>query len=365
MRELPLDAEIRRRIAVGGPMPVWQYMALCLSHPEYGYYMRRDPLGKSGDFTTAPEISQMFGELVGLWAAAVWRQMGSPGRVHLVELGPGRGTMMRDALRAAQIVPDFHAAVAAHLIEISPVLAQRQRDTLSGLGVPMTWYRSIEDVPPGPLIVIANEFFDALPVCQAIKLDDGWHERVIKVDTSGNLSFAAAGDRLPQFERLLPARVRNAADGACFEWRPVQGALELGRRLVRDRGAALVFDYGHSESGLGDTFQAIGEHAHADPLQSPGTIDLTAHVDFESLADAVECMGAIKRGPLTQGSFLFRLGIAARAAALKANAGREQAAAIDSAMARLTGSETGQMGELFKVIAFADPSLRYLPGFER
>lgn len=365
MNELPLETEIRRRIEVAGPMPVGQYMALCLSHAEHGYYMTRDPLGRSGDFTTAPEVSQMFGELVGLWAATVWQTMGAPAGVRLVELGPGRGTMMRDALRAAQIVPDFHAALAVHLVEVSPVFVSQQRETLSGLGVPISWHRSLEEVPHGPLIVIANEFFDALPVYQAIKLDDGWHERVVKLDRAGNLAFGAAESRIPQFERLLPSRVRNAPDGACYEWRPVQAGLDLGRRIARDRGAALVFDYGHSESGLGETFQAVGRHAYADPLATPGQIDLTAHVDFEALADAVESMGARTHGPRTQREFLLRLGIAARAASLKASATQEVASGIDAALARLTGPGRAEMGELFKVIAFADPTLKSLPGFER
>lgn len=365
MNDTPLEREIRRCIDIAGPMPIGQYMALCLGHAQHGYYMTRDPFGRRGDFITAPEISQMFGELVGLWAAAVWQQMGGPSRVQLIELGPGRGTMMRDALRAAQIVPEFHAAVAVHLIEVSPVLVQRQREALSGLGVPISWHPSLDDVPQGPLIVVANEFFDALPVCQTVKLDDGWHERVIKIDKSGNLAFGTARDRIAQFERLLPPRVRNAPDGACYEWRPPQAALELGRRIARDGGAALVIDYGHSESGLGDTFQAVGEHTYADPLSMPGNVDLTAHVDFEVLADTVECMGARAHGPLSQREFLLRLGIAARAETLKASAAPEAAQGIDSALARLTGSGRAEMGELFKVIAFGDPTLGSLPGFER
>jgi len=365
MNAIPLETEIRRRIEVAGPMPVGQYMSLCLSHPEHGYYMTRDPIGRSGDFTTAPEISQMFGELIGLWAAAAWQSMGAPGFVHLVELGPGRGTLMRDALRAAQVVSDFHAAVAVHLVEVSPVLARRQRELLNGLGVPVEWHQSLQEVPDGPLIVIANEFFDALPVYQAVKLDNGWHERVIEINRVGNFAFGTAADLIPSFDHLVPQRVRNAPTGAYYEWRPDQVTLELSRRLARDRGAALVIDYGHEESGLGETLQAVGEHAYADPLVAPGIVDLTAHVDFAALAHAAESMGARAHGPLLQGEFLHRLGIEARAAALKANATQEVANAVDAALLRLTGMGRTDMGALFKVMALADPTLKSLPGFEQ
>jgi SAM-dependent MidA family methyltransferase len=364
MDDSPLEAEIRRLIEVAGPMPVSQYMALCLSHPEHGYYMTRDPLGRGGDFITAPEISQMFGELVGLWAVAVWQSMGSPEHIGLVELGPGRGTLMRDALRAAQVAPDFHAALAVHLVEISPVLQRLQHQILGGLGPPITWRQSLAEVPEGPLIIIANEFFDALPVNQAIKQINGWHERVVEIDRVGNLAFGIAADLIPHFDLLLPPQVRDAPLGAFYEWRDDRAALELGRRIVRARGAALVIDYGHIKSAPGETLQAVGEHAFANPLGAPGVVDLTAHVNFQALAHAVESMGARAHGPLTQGEFLRRLGIAARAATLKAGATDDDAVEIDAALARLTGGGKTGMGELFKVIAFADPALKSPPGFE-
>src|SRR5437016_3013630 len=185
----PLDAEIRKRIAIAGPMPVGQYMRLCLTHPDYGYYMTRDPFGTLGDFTTSPEISQMFGELIGLWAAAVWKQMDSPQHVRLIELGPGRGTMMLDALRAAKSMPGFRNAIELHLVEISPVLEQRQRQNLESSEIPVTWHKSLDEVPQGPSIILANEFFDALPVQQAVMCADGWHERVIKIDENDRLAF--------------------------------------------------------------------------------------------------------------------------------------------------------------------------------
>ena len=188
-RSVPLEVEIRRRIEGGGPIAVAPYMELCLTHPERGYYTTGDPFGAQGDFITAPEISQMFGELVGLWAAAVWRAMGSPASLNLVELGPGRGTMMSDVLRVAKVMPGFRAAIALHLIEISPVLERLQRQALSFADVPMSWHRSIEEVPDGPLIVLANEFFDALPIHQAVRCADGWHQRVVKIGEDDAFQF--------------------------------------------------------------------------------------------------------------------------------------------------------------------------------
>jgi SAM-dependent MidA family methyltransferase len=290
--------------------------------------------------------------------------MGSPEIFRLVELGPGRGTLMRDALRAAQVVTGFHAAASVHLVEVSPVLIGRQRQTLTGLGGAIEWHRSFDEVPEGPLIAIANEFFDVLPVHQAIKLENGWHERVIEINRAGNLSFATANAAIPQFDRMLPARLRNAPVGACYEWRANRVAFELGRRIAHEGGAALVIDYGHAQSGLGETLQAVGAHTYADPLALPGEIDLTAHVDFRALADAVESMGARAHGPIVQGEFLHRLGIEARAERLKSGAAPETAHAIEAALARLTGTGQAEMGELFKVIAFADFALKSLPGFE-
>jgi SAM-dependent MidA family methyltransferase len=359
----PLEAEIRRRIALAGPMPVRQFMTLCLAHPQHGYYMTRDPLGRAGDFVTAPEISQIFGELLGLWAASVWQLMGAPENVRLVELGPGRGTMMLDALRAARVVPDFRKALVVHLIETSPALRRRQEETLASADVPMLWHDSFDQVPDGPIIVLANEFFDALPVHQAIKQINGWYERMVEIDGHGNFAFAIADEPIPLFDQLLPPNVRDAPLGAVFEWRPDNLALELGRRVMRQGGAALVIDYGHVESAAGETLQAVGRHGFADPLGMPGTVDLTAHVDFQALRLAAESMGVRAHGPLDQTEFLHRMGIDRRAAALKSAAAQEQAVNIDVAVARLTGEGRTGMGKLFKVIAFADPKIAVLPGF--
>jgi NADH dehydrogenase [ubiquinone] 1 alpha subcomplex assembly factor 7 len=362
---VPLEGEIRRLICIAGPMPLAQYMSLCLCHPVHGYYMTRDPLGAQGDFITAPEISQMFGELLGLWAAALWRKMGSPQKIHLVELGPGRGTMMADALRAAKVVPDFHSAITAHLVEISPALQQLQRQTLEPLGVLPHWHRALEEVPEQPAIIFANEFFDALPVHQAIKQKNGWHERVVVVDAKGNFSLGMQHAPLTRIDRLWPPQIRNAAVGEIFEWRTDSVALEIGRRVARFGGAALVIDYGHIESEVGDTLQAVGEHAYANPLISPGLVDLTAHVDFQSLADQAESIGARIHGPLQQGEFLRRLGIETRAAMLKANAPQLRQSEIDGQVDRLIGTGAHKMGMLFKVMAIADPRLGVPPGFEK
>ena len=359
-----LEAEIRRRIAAGGPIAVAQYMELCLTHPERGYYTTRDPLGRAGDFVTAPEISQMFGELIGLWAAATWRAMDSPARIRLVELGPGRGTMMVDALRAARVMPDFRAAMAVHMVEISPALERLQRQALSASDVPASWHRSIEEVPDGALIVLANEFFDALPIQQAVMCADGWHERVVKIGDDGDLQFGIDRDPIPLFEKLLPSTLRAARIGEIFEWRADSIALEIGRRVVRFGGAALILDYGHVKSAIGDTLQAVGRHDFAEPLLAPGLVDLTAHVDFQALAQAAEGMGARIHGPLPQGHLLRRLGIEQRAAALKAGAPPDYAATIEAALVRLTSADRTGMGRLIKAIALSSPDLDILPGFE-
>jgi SAM-dependent MidA family methyltransferase len=359
----PLENEIRRLIAVAGPMPVAEYMRLCLTHPQYGYYLTRDPLGADGDFITAPEISQMFGELIGLWMASVWRQMGAPENVRVVELGPGRATLMIDALRAAKVVSGFHAAIVLHLVEISPKLQLLQQRRLQGLEVPMLWHAALTDVPGGPSIIVANEFIDALPVHQAVKQADGWHERVVEIAPDGNLAIGIARDPLPHFDMTLPRGLRQSPAGSIYEWRSDSVALEIGRR-VRTDGAALIIDYGHAWYGLGETLQAVAGHSFADPLRSPGGVDLTAHVDFAALAHSAELIGGRIHGPISQRDLLRRLGIDQRAAALKARAPREKAAEIDQALSRLTAAGPRGMGELFKALAIADPKLGPLPGFE-
>ncbi len=360
----PLETEIRRRISAAGPMPVGEYMGLCLGHPEFGYYITRDPLGRRGDFITAPEISQMFGELIGLWMATVWTQMGSPERIRVVELGPGRGTLMNDALRAVQMIPAFREALVVHLVEISPALENAQERTLEHLGVPMSWHPTLEDVPKGPAIIIANEFFDALPINHAVKTARGWHERQIEIGPEGKFAFTLAPDPIAHFDMLLPAGVRAAPEQSIFEWRDDKVAMNLGKRLADQGGAALVIDYGHADQGVGETLQAVGNHAYADPLTTPGEVDITAHVDFRALSLAVEAMGAEGFGPIDQSTFLGRLGIETRAAALKKKAtSRSASADVDAALARLIGHGRTGMGELFKVACFANASVGVPPGF--
>jgi NADH dehydrogenase [ubiquinone] 1 alpha subcomplex assembly factor 7 len=358
----PLEQEIRRIIAFDGPMPISEYMRTCLGHPKYGYYVTRDPLGPLGDFTTAPEISQMFGELIGAWAAEVWQLMGAPARVYLVELGPGRGTLMTDALRAAKALPAFRAALALHLVETSDVLAAKQRETLGATGVPVTWHRDLREIPEGPAIVLANEFFDALPIHHAVRGEQGWHERVVAIDKDDRLAFAVNPVPALNFDKTLPDAIRDAPAGAIYEWRSAAYLLDIIRHLKSHGGAALIIDYGYTESRHGETFQAVRGHGYADPLADPGEADLTAHVDFAALARAATASGMHVHGPLTQGEFLRRLGIAQRAARLKMNATPQQAADIESALKRLTAPD--QMGELFKVLALADPKLDALPGFD-
>ncbi|MBK5961431.1 hypothetical protein CCR97_24970 [Rhodoplanes elegans] len=356
----PLADLLRRTIAEAGPLPLTDWMALCLGHPEHGYYATRDPLGRAGDFVTAPEISQMFGEVLGVWAAAVWQQMGAPSPVRLVEFGPGRGTMMADMLRAARVLPGFRDALHVHLVETSPVLAARQRETFAGAGVPVAWHRDLAEVPDGPAIVVANEFFDALPVHQAEKSRDGWCERRIGLGPDGSFVLTL-GPADPDIAERVPDFWRVAPSGTVFEWRDAGPVAALAQRVARG-GGALVIDYGHVDQGPGETLQAVRGHAFTDPLASPGEADLTAHVDFFALATTARAAGAAVHGPVGQASLLKSLGIEARAAALKAK-NPERAAEIDAALARLldTTTKTG-MGALFKALGLADPALGPLPG---
>jgi NADH dehydrogenase [ubiquinone] 1 alpha subcomplex assembly factor 7 len=358
----PLQSEIKKLIKSSGPMPVWRYMELCLLHPEHGYYVSRDPLGREGDFITAPEVSQMFGELLGLWAASVWKAIGSPPMLRLIELGPGRGTMMADALRALRVLPPLYQALSVHLVEINPVLREKQRSTLSGVRN-VAWHDSIDEVPEGPAVIFANEYFDVLPIHQAVKRETGWHERVVNLDANGRLVFGAAAEPTPRFEVLLPPLVRAAPVGAVFEWRPDSEIMKIATRVRDQDGAALIIDYGHMRSDAGDTFQAIARHSFTDPLKAPGQADVTAHVDFQALTRAAEDLGARVHGPATQGDFLKRLGIETRAVTLMGKTTAEVSADISSALKRLTDSGRGSMGSMFKVLAVTEPNLTSVAGF--
>ena len=359
----PLDAVIRARIARDGPMPVATFMALCLYDPDHGYYVRGDPLGAAGDFVTAPEVSQMFGEMLGLWAAEVWQEIGAPAAVQLIEIGPGRGTMMHDALRAARAAPEFRRALRVHLIEVSPALRQCQAETLRDVGdVPVRWHATLAEAPSGPAIVLANEFFDALPVHQAERRPTGWHERQIAVNAGDELAFTLAPEPIAEFERHLPGAVSKAPVGTIFEWRTDRLATDLASR-VRADGVALVIDYGHAESAAGDTFQAVRSHRYASPLAMPGRTDLTAHVDFAALATAATAAGARTHGPVEQGVWLKRIGIEARARTLASAVAEDKRPRIAADLARLVGTGRTDMGALFKAMAISAPHVTRLPGF--
>ena len=355
-----LEREIVELISHEGPITVARYMGLCLGHPAHGYYVTRNPFGPRGDFVTAPEISQMFGELIGLWCAEVWRQMGSPARVLLVELGPGRGTLMKDMLRAAKAVPEFRAALDVVLVETSPTLRDVQAGTLAETAVPPRWTATVEEAlsTPAPALVVANEFFDALAVRQFVRTEAGWRERLVGLSAERSLAFGLA----PEAPRDV--RLPESPAGAVLEICPdaaVIGA-RIARHVAAHGGAALAIDYGAGAAG-GDTLQAVRAHRYVDPLCAPGEADLTAHVDFGALARAAAAAGASVMELLPQGDFLERLGLPQRAAQLRRAATDEQRAAIETAAARLTDRAPTGMGALFKALGFADPRLGPLPGF--
>ena len=353
----PLETLIRARITAGGPMPVSEFMALALGHPKYGYYNKGDPFGADGDFTTAPEISQVFGELIGLWAAVTWQQMGSPEKTILIECGPGRGTLMKDALRAAANVPIFAETIEIHLVETSETLRACQAKTLSAHRA--TWHNTIETIPEGPSILIANEFFDALPIRQFKKELGGWSERCI-VLFDGALSFEShlLADEpfgLPQYTNV----------GDVYEICPMALTFvdQITARLVQQPGAALIIDYGYERAMPGDSLQAVRHHTFTDPLTDPGNADLTAHVNFGALAGIATHSGCTVFGPVRQATFLRALGILERTQTLLGNALPNQAGHIHAATQRLI--DPLGMGSLFKVMTISHPGAASPAGFEK
>ncbi|MGE4220014.1 MAG: class I SAM-dependent methyltransferase, partial [Alphaproteobacteria bacterium] len=324
------------------------------------YYRRADPLGAAGDFTTAPEISQMFGEMIGLWCAEMWQRMGRPAPAILAELGPGRGTLMADLLRAARMAPGFPAALRLHLVETSPALRARQRAALPGLDV--VWHDRVESVPDGPLLLVANEFFDALPVHQFVCTPRGWRERLVAVGADGRFGLVLAAAPTPMAALIAPALRDSAAEGAVAEVSPasIAAAAAIGRRIAAQGGAALILDYGDAQGRGGDTLQAVRRHARHDPFDAPGSADLTAHVDFARLAQAASEGGARCHGPVSQGAFLERLGIRLRADRLRPAA---VPGSVDAALDRLIGP--AGMGTLFKALAVVHPDLGPPPAFEQ
>jgi len=358
----PLEQLIRDRIRDHGPIPVSEYMALALAHPDHGYYRRADPLGRQGDFITAPEISQVFGEIIGLWCAVTWQQAGGPSPFLLIELGPGRGTLMADAVRAASAVPGFAAAAAIHLVENSPILRERQAEKLQGLVA--TWHEALDTLPNGPGLYLANEFFDALPVDQYVRTATGWNRRCVALDRASDCLTFATDPAAIAPPGLIPPSVTAAPPGSLFEHCPgcIDIAAALGGRLAVDGIAALIIDYGHPHSDAGETLQAVRRHRHHDILKAPGDADLTAHVDFSALAAAAAAAGAIPFGPITQGAFLSGLGIEARTEKLAANRTSKQADLLRSGCHRLIDAQ--EMGTLFKVLALTASGLGIPAGFE-
>ncbi len=360
---MSLTDHLRRRIAVEGPLSVQDVMADALTHPTFGYYATRDPFGVSGDFITAPEISQMFGELIGLWAAVVWQQIGAPAKVRLVELGPGRGTLMADAMRAAGALPDFTAATEIHLVEVSATLRSLQARALEGFAP--TWHADLSTVPDGPTIVIANEFFDALPILQLVRAPGAWCERRLAMHPeSGDMAWVVSARPAPQGVLVDQAVTTAAAPGDVAELCPagLSIAREIARRLVDHGGAAVVVDYGYAPSAPGDTLQAVRGHQPVPVLETLGAADLTSHVDFAALGRVVSQAGGCVFGPTTQAQFLTALGIDARADRLMAGADAPTQETIAGAKARLIGPD--EMGTLFKVAAWTGPGAPAPPGFE-
>ncbi len=363
----PLEAEIRRRIAVDGPMPVADYMRLCLTHPEHGYYTANNPIGgrasadrSGGDFITAPEVSQMFGEMVGVWVMEVWQALGSPSPFALVEIGPGRGTLMADLLRVSRAMPGFREAMDLHLVEISPVLAEQQSLALGKMGAKATWLSDVAGLPDMPTVVIANEVLDALPVNQMVWHDDAWHQRVVGL--VGNEGSQRLGFTVRNGEDDRPKAASQSAKTHSLDPNTVlETAVEaeklvasLAERLTRQTGAALFIDYGSLQPGFGDTLQAVRNHAYADPLTDPGKADLSVHVNFAPLVAIAQNAGCAVPAPVTQGEFLLALGLLERAGNLGADKPQHVREQLTASVERLAG-ESG-MGSLFKAFAFGAPA---------
>lgn len=350
---MTLEERLKRRIRAFGPITLADYMIAALTDPEEGYYRRRDPLGAAGDFVTAPEVSQMFGELIGAWAAISWQQMGRPDPVRLVELGPGRGTLMADALRATARVDGFHQALRLHLVEIGERLMEHQRAALGKFNP--VWHPELAEVPDGPAIIIANEFLDTLPIRQLVRSGNGWEERMVGLH-GDELAYVFAPTALAA---LVPPSLEDSLPGTTVEVSPARIAVAdmLARRLAAQGGVALLIDYGPPESRAGGTFQAIRAHKTWSPLAEPGTADITSHVDFGELIRAARLAGAATYGPIGQGAFLERLGIRPRAERLSA-----RDAGVADALGRLI--DLDEMGTLFQVIVLAHPDLPAPAGFE-
>jgi NADH dehydrogenase [ubiquinone] 1 alpha subcomplex assembly factor 7 len=362
----PILDHLGRLIDAAGAISVADYIATALGHPEYGYYATRDPFGRSGDFITAPEISQAFGELLGLWAAQMWMDMGCPEDPYVVELGPGRGTLMADALRALDVVPAFRDRLRIAMVETSPVLRAKQEDALAGTHAAQ-WHESLDQalsaVPNGPVFFIANEFFDALPVHQFVRTEMGWRERLVTMASETELGLALGGDPEPALATALPDPA-PLPEGTVVERSPMAEAIaaELGTAIAERGGGAAIIDYGYDRTAPGETLQAVRRHAPCGLLEHPGEAVITAHVDFERLGAAAKASGCRVLGPVDQGVFLKALGIEARVGVLTASADAETVEVLRSGLERLTAGD--QMGTLFRAMGIASPGGPDPAGFD-
>lgn len=350
----PLAERMKALIASEGPLGLAEYFAMCLGDPEFGYYRTQEPFGRAGDFVTAPEISQLFGEMVGVFLVHAWQASGRPAAVRIAELGPGRGTMMADVLRVVEkLAPELAAAATVHLVETSERLKDIQHESLGARARRATWHDRMEAIPGGFLLLVANEFFDAIPIRQFVKTPDGFRERRVGIDANGRLTFVVGPASLAEGE--LPPGAREEPDGTVVEISPARTAIMGGiaARLRHQGGVALAIDYGHLVTGFGDTLQALRNHAFDDPLAHPGAADLTSHVDFADLATSARSAGASVVGAMTQGDFLLGLGILERAGVLGAGKDPSTQESIRVAVERLAAPGKGNMGELFKVLAVA------------
>ena len=343
-----LARRIARLIEAAGPISIADYMELCLLDPQDGYYTTHDPFGAEGDFVTAPEISQMFGELVGAWLVGEWQAIGRPMPVTIAEIGPGRGTMMKDIIRTVgKLEPALHAGARFALVEASPRLADVQRTTLRHTGVPLCWHRSVDELPAMPLLVAGNEIFDALPFQQFAIAGGRWRERSVGLDDEGHFRVVLGLASLAA--DALPHDARNLSEGSIFEIAPARARLmaQIATQLITRGGAGIFFDYGHLRPGLGDTFQAVRKHTSEGIFDNPGEADLTSHVDFSALAAVAQTAGLDVRFS-TQAEFLLESGLLERAGQLGASASEVVRARISAEVERLAGPDA--MGELFKVL---------------
>jgi len=359
----PISRRIARRIGAEGPLSIAAFMAMALHDPEDGYYARGSPIGAQGDFVTAPEISQIFGELIGLWCALMWQRLGEPDPIILAELGPGRGVLIEDLLRAAAVIPRFRRALRVHLFEASLALRAEQERRLAGLDP--VWVSRFEDLAEGPMLLVANEFLDALPIRQFVRGQAQWSERMVAVDDDDNRFVFVDGPESPAVSLLIPAVHRDSVPlGKVVEICPAALAIAagFGARFTRRPGAALFVDYGYFPSAPGSTLRALHRHCAVSPLAAPGTADLSAHVDFATFAEAARASGAAIYGPVSQRRWLTALGAAQRAVVLSAKATPRQRQALDAGVRRLLDPD--QMGTLFQAIALTSPGMPPSPGFE-